>query len=194
MAQRITKWQAERIGEKIAEKAFQHLTVPVQARQKEVAVKIYNELMNTCFPDDVTLKTMEDLDLIKPSHSIEVRIKNQAGQSMDIDVRMQDREETARYWNKDGWGSFNWVSDTLYSEYADVAAELQGFERKERILAKTITGQCSGKSVATVAKAWPEATGIIEEVVGHIEGGSLTTPLEQLLAKFLPMLPAPTAA
>jgi hypothetical protein len=49
--------------------------------------------------------------------------------------------------------------------------------------------QIIGKSSATVLKAWPEAASIIQEVTGDINEVTLVTPLESLLARFLPMLP-----
>ena len=50
--------------------------------------------------------------------------------------------------------------------------------------------QLEGRTTKQAIGAWPEAADIIAKIA-EVETSSFTRPLEVLLAKYMPMLPAP---
>ena len=187
MASKITKWQSERIGDQIAKKAFEHLFVPVHKRQAALAQQAYNSFMAGF--SDQQIRLLVEADMLQLGDNILITVKNHAGQEELLTDRLNTLEDG--FYVRRGWGNIEFLDDELYSAASDAKTEENKLGALCSNLRCTITSQCAGKSPNSVLKAWPEAGDILMDVVGSIDGGSLTTPLEQLLARFLPMLPAP---
>lgn len=186
MASKISKYQAQEIARLISHKAFEHLIKPYQAHQHQLAIEVYGEFLKIF---DGYIDKLEECHLISKSKRVSITVKNKAGQECNI----QTIGEYTCY-EKNGWGALEILNDAYYDLVVNVTSEINKLNHKRYELEKAIQAQCQGKSPASVMKAWPEAGEILTSVMGSIEGGSLTAPLESLLARFLPMLPAPTQA
>jgi hypothetical protein len=67
--------------------------------------------------------------------------------------------------------------------------------KKRSEFVDTVKQQIEGRTYTKIIKAWPELEEIIRATVVIDEAqGSITTPFENLLARFLPALPAPAEA
>lgn len=85
------------------------------------------------------------------------------------------------------------VDPTLAVEFERRKDEMAPLEAKKRALRETIHNQIEGRTCNYVMKEWPEAASF---VVKHCDLNvtPIFKPLENLLARFLPALPAPTGA
>lgn len=186
MSTKINRHQAKRIGEHIAEKAFEHLVNPLVEQNLAFAIKANAQFFANFSPEQIAL--MEKADLITKTKSIRLMVVKTTDDCVGISYTTD-----TEYYNKNGWGDLEIHDDQLYEECRAREKQLQELRYKKASMAYEISAQCQGKNPNTVMKNWPEAASIIESVVGteNTSSPTLTVPLGVLLARFLPMLPAP---
>lgn len=186
-SKKISKDAAYAISERIANKAFEHLISPLQAQVKELGIEASNKLHA-----QIDSKLLRSMNIIAgDSDSMRIWVYASA----------DDFGNESRKVNLDGpgWSGSYWdavsIVDADLAARASVAVErLADLCKKRQMLANELCSRCLGKTVKAALAAWPEAADIIADVTGVPLTQGFVSPLENLLAKFLPMLPAPTEA
>lgn len=187
MSSRINRWDASKIAGKISELAFAHLYAPIQAKRVAIAQQAYDAItIKLCLNDNETLRMFKQYGVIDLKDSTTIKI---TCPSDDIEVELTSN--SCNMIGTDRWSSLTFESQELFDQLSELDKALQPLEEKRSDLRAEIAEQIEGKSPATVLKNWPEAAEIITEVTGYKSKKAIVVPLSDLLARFLPMLPAP---
>lgn len=180
------KWsEAGRIARVIGGKAFEHLMKPHQTKLHDLAVKAYNQLW-------YNLGAMPHT-LVKHGYATEqdymtIKLYNSHGQYGELELT---RNDDAKWIAPAGYHDEAVLTDDeLFDELTAILEQYNPLKQNRSDLIDELTAQLDGKTVKQAMTAWPEAADIIAQVKG-INHPPMTTPLEQLLARFLPALPAP---
>ena len=182
-SKKITWHYSRTISEAIANKAFEHLINPVEIPMKAIAKQ-------------VVANTKLDWEVLK-AHSL---VGDTTGSEIAVDIlpasyTVPDGHEItvriAHPYNIHRYDNMRFFGDEAYDQLIELQKTHNVFIEKREALRVEIHAQIEGKTVNAVCKAWPEAEQIIKRVMGIGEGSNLTRPLEDLLKRFLPMLPAP---
>lgn len=184
MAAKKINWRlAQTIAHKIAEKAFEHLETPLEKALESIADEAYSRLLPM-------FEQLEQFSVVDDSNSYCMKL-------MRDDVANEDSAiELTKLGHDIKIVRFNWTSPTvrdsaLYARAEPIATRLRELGSQKYRLKEELREQLDGKTTKFAMTNWPEAADIIAEAAGVQNGTPMTTPLEVLLAKFLPMLPAP---
>lgn len=181
---RIKYYESRDIARKIANKAFEHLINPLEQKMKALAEDATEtELM--FLGGRERLVAAQLLHKSDGELSVAVRHPDRSDDTSDIYVKVQIGL------GKYGYDAFALVSSSLYDALQPLNEDLLPLLSKHAALFEELHSQLEGKSMVQAIKAWPEAESIIREALGDTSGKPMVQPLEQLLARFLPMLPAP---
>lgn len=168
----------------IADKAFEHLLPQARAACVAIANEAYDHID-------------AELDFAKMAeYGLAYRAQNGGAQRIIRIVADRnnyvDLTTSERPW---GPGTYTCLSLTDAGMYARAHEASQKRERlavAHRQLREELRGQLLGKTTKQAIEAWPEAAKIISGVA-EIDGEcSIVKPLEALLARFIPALPAPS--
>lgn len=185
MSSKKITWRFSRsIAERIANKAFEHLIDPIEAPMKDIARKVIDEA-------NIDWKTLHEHKIVTESLGSAVAVdilphSYTVPEGHEIVVWVEYPYNTHRYDN------MRFFDDAAYDQLIDLQKRRNALVEKREALNTEIIAQIEGKTVNVVCKAWPEAEQIIKLTMGIGDGVSITRPLEDLLKRFLPMLPAPT--
>lgn len=185
MASKKINWRmADSIANRIADKAFEHLINPKQKMLEAVGAEAFDVLKQ-----HIDLGLLRRFNIVDSNSDMRLKVKCTADGSNDSTVLIHFETE-------DGFSSYNWetptvTDDGLWQRARDLAGELDVLRRKRNLLCNELRSQLEGKTTNTAIKAWPEAAEIIAQVADINLVGDMTTPLENLLSKYLPMLAAP---
>lgn len=187
MAAKKINWRlAHNIATAIADKAFDHLKSPLETELEKFADEAYEIIVPA-------IKACEPFRLTKKDDVVRIQITNSESEIEDdehfkIDVYKRGKDIPF----VKTWHSYAVVyNPDLFERAKPVYERLTELNQKRFRLFEELKSQLEGKTISAAMKAWPEAADIIAEMAGVTEGVPLTTPLEVLLARFLPMLPAP---
>lgn len=185
-ATRITKYIAGQIATKIAERAFEHLVLPLEREKQalfhEQLIEIYG-----LFSEN-QLDAMEKLGILEYNKHIGIVFIG-SDRNEHISCEMPKKYLTPDNWNN----SFKVIGEDRYVRACNLQKRIEDMERRRRAMSKEIEAQITGKTAVKVVELWPEAGEIVKDVLGDdYRDGGVTAPLEVLLARFLPALPAPT--
>lgn len=183
---KINQWNAQRIAENVAEKAFDHLIVPHQAK--------LDALLDAAY--------WSALDAMGITKSISERLVKGGILGNETYCRFNlsgdDYVDAGQHYKgEDRFVSNNIIiTDPDNVKAIELALEtLNPLKAKRGHLRREVQSQITGKSVNTVVKNWPEIREMVEAVMGEISTSSgMVVPFEHLLARFLPALPAPVGA
>ncbi len=180
---KISNYEADAIAKVIANKAFAHLTKTYREKLENLAMETYRHV-ETLFD----LNLLVEMNFGYKANSIAIDVLNSAGQCHTVWTK---KFEVAVLVNTPAYGNIKLVHEHLFDQIDDVLTHLNPINEKRNALQKELAAQLSGKTINQACKAWPEAADIIKAHF-DITSEPMTTPLEELLARFLPMLPAPT--
>lgn len=182
---KINRYLAIDIAGKIANKAFEHLLVPAEAALEAFSKRAVAQLV-----EEVDVPALLRYRVVSPSDvSQHLAVGLSSDGSEDSDIRISGYTGfTSSYWHCP-----RIVNDALYAEMLPTYEHVNNLRRKQSDLSEQLHRELEGKTTSQAMKAWPEAADLIAEVSGcNNPNHGFTTPLESLLMKFLPMLPAPT--
>lgn len=184
MARKITKEMAQRISRAIAEKAFEHLIPAAQAEMKKLGLEASEMALNGI---DIALLRSRNI-IGQPTDDMTIDVFAEGDGSFDNEVRLHGPGwQCVGYWN-----AVRVVNNDLYARAYAARERLNTLTNSANALRQELLGQCIGKSSKAALEAWPEAASIISSITNEPITTGFVTPLESLLARFLPMLPAPT--
>lgn len=182
---KINWHQSRDIAKGISEKAFEHLVNPVGlqiAQVVEAAMRI--DFIGRNAPLLLTAKLLYPADGYITVAVFPVSYEVPEGHSLITAAGRFGFREC-------GHKLLQIYDDRAYELLLPLVTQRNELAAKQSALYGVLNQQIEGKTAGAVRKAWPEATEIIDKVLGESSGVQLTQPLEQLLARFLPMLPAP---
>jgi len=185
MASKKISWRmANSIADRIADKAFEHLINPKQKMLEAVGVEAFDVMKQ-----HIDLGSLRRFNIVGSNSNMRLEVKCAADGSDDSAVLIQFEAE-------DGFSSYNWetptvTDDGLWQRARDLSGELNVLHHKRYSLYDELKSQLEGKTTNMAIKAWPEAAEIIAQIADVNLVGDMTTPLESLLSKYLPMLAAP---
>ncbi len=183
---KIKRHEARDIGRRIAEKAFEHLITPLEVKRNAVTGLCYQAVLDTIgCPAGVLLAS----GFAEETNMVRIDLSNNYGnQTATYHSVGSDRPRLIR---PSGYSAkLKLVDDDLYEKYMEVEVLLKPYDSKRDALMSELQSQVEGKTATQAMKNWPEAAEIIADVL-QIGSPAMTVPLEQLLARFLPALPAP---
>lgn len=185
MASKKINWRmADSIANRIADKAFEHLINPKQKMLEAVGAEAFDVLKQ-----HIDLGLLRRFNIVDSNSNMRLKVKCTADGSNDSTVLIQFETE-------DGFNSYHWetptvTDDGLWQRARDLTDELDVLRRKRNSLCNELQSQLEGKTTNMAIKAWPEAAEIIAQIANINLVGDMTTPLENLLSKYLPVLAAP---
>ena len=173
---------ARNIALAIANKAFEHLLPQAQAECVVIANEAYDHID-------------AELDFAKMAeYGFAYRASNGGAQKIRI---VADRNNYVNLTTSERpWGlsTYNCLSLTDAGMYARAHEASQKRERlavAHRQLRDELQSQLLGQTTKQAIEAWPEAAEIIADIAEVGTESPITKPLEALLARFIPALPAP---
>jgi hypothetical protein len=185
MASKKISWRmANSIANRIADKAFEHLINPKQKMLEAVGAEAFDVLKQ-----HIDLDLLRRFNIVGSDSNMRLKVKCAADGSDDSTVLIQFKAE-------DGFTPYNpqtptVTDDGLWQRARDLSGELNVLRHKRYALYNELKSQLEGKTTNMAIKAWPEAAEIIAQIANVTLVGDMTTPLESLLSKYLPMLAAP---
>lgn len=186
-SKKISRDNSYTISSKIAEKAFEHLITPLQQQLKELGVEAAKALNA-----QLDVAQLRQLNIIGEENE-DMTIWVYADEShFSQDNRRVTLKGTG--WSTSYWYAPRIVDADLHARAFAAAERLGQLCRQRTALEHELRNQCYGKTVKAALAAWPEAADIISKIVDVPLTEGFVSPLESLLAKFLPMLPAPAEA
>jgi cobalamin biosynthesis Mg chelatase CobN len=181
---KINQDEAKRIANRISRKAFAHLIDPLEQQVHSIFKSAYD--VATVFYDVATLRSLLAADVIRMEKTASVTLLSGHNR---IDYQIFAENEiiiSSKY------GEFE-VQDSMRYEMAiDLLKELRLREKRRKELYMELQGQILGKSAKAVISAWPEVKEIVEQMFNVCGASGIESPLEVVLGRFLPALPAPT--
>ena len=181
---KIGQQLADDIAAAIAGKAFEHLIPAAQKRAEAISRLAYAKLASL-----FDLEALYKTEVCGKGGTCSIRVRPEGDPS---DANLAYASISAA----DVFCFRTWaapiIDDTpIHEQLVEVRAELARLTRNHADLRKELRIQLLGKTTKQAVEAWPEAAEIIANVAGLNPTDSFTKPLETLLAKFLPALPAP---
>ena len=179
---KIGRQLADAIARAIADKAFEHLIPAAKKAVEAVAVEAYSKI-----DAEIDLYRACEYGLVRENESIAVSIRtNNEKQSQSLTLVANHKG-----FRTTGWDEMRLVDNGVYARAKAAHENLDRLCSQKNQLSKELRLQLIGKTTKQALEAWPEAAGIIADVADLDETGAFVKPLETLLAKFLPALPAP---
>ena len=179
---KIGQQLADAIAEAIADKAFEHLIPAAKKAVEAVAAEAYSKIYA-----EINLYRACEYGLVCGGESIAVSIRTNDKkqiQSLTLVANHKGFRTT-------GWDEMRLVDNGVYARAKAAHENLDRLCSQKNQLSKELRLQLIGKTTKQALEAWPEAAEIITSVAALDETGDFVKPLETLLAKFLPALPAP---
>lgn len=180
---KIDKHEANRIAENISDEAFAHLIKPITEQINALLRTAYHAYMRK----DMAAFLVER-GLAGQNSAVEVVVRYGTGTTTEI-IRGDTGEFTVPIGHSN---QFKFLTAAETPEYAQLHEAHAPLRQKRAALRNELSKQMVGRSASKVMKTWPEAAPFVAryfelDTATH----EMTTPLDALLAKYLPMLPAP---
>lgn len=189
-ATKINNSEAHSLAHRIANKAFEHLIEPAEDRYNSSAKKAYDKLIANIGGEEVA-RTLALYRCADQRETVQIEVKGNA--ESPITARYKAPKGRAFYFGL-SWNNPLIIDVDLFDEISEQQRIVSDLTDKRNQLAYELCKQMEGRSAKKMLTAWPEAESIFQEFFGVTGGGEISTPLESLLAKFLPMLAAPVGA
>lgn len=182
-------WKLRDVAQAIAKKAFEHLTAPLEAEEHALTDALYKSIIKDAKLTAASISKLVQCGLVQRAQNCTIEVSDTSGNLTRISTHAPD--DTEEYLSGAGY-----VLEVESNEYYDRAQDI--LTRKNRLgekmdeLVDELTKQLDGRSTKEVMTKWPEAWPVVAEELGiKLDQPDLFVPLERLLAKFLPALPAP---
>lgn len=175
---------ANDIAQAIAGKAFEHLIPAAQKRAEAISRLAYTKLASL-----FDLEALYKTEVCDKGGTCSIRVRPE-GDPSDANLAYVSISAADVFCFRTYTAPI--IDDTsIHEQLVEVRAELARLTRNHADLRRELRAQLLGKTTKQAVEAWPEAAGIIADVADLDETGAFVKPLETLLAKFLPALPAP---
>lgn len=182
---KINSSEAVSIANKIADKAFEHLIEPAEGRLQDLLEDAYWKIAGNW--DQATIESLTKHRALHTGNKIEIYVTDgKHGANFDL--------KGDNLVCKGSYGSDLIVSDAnLLDKLQELSSELKQLRVKRNNLHFELVAQIAGRSAKSVIENWPEAETFVKDEFPEktVDKPVMTTPLETLLGKFLPALPAP---
>lgn len=198
---RIANWNANRIGNAVAQKAFAHMTAPLEENLRAALEAAYWQEITDC---GITRAAHDALIARRTTGYQRVtlvwRTRKDSDHAFDVWVKgfehghNKDNSDLPRPFLCERLNMKN--MDTLVPVEAAMEA-LAPWNKKIRAMRDDICKQIDGRTVTVVLKAWPEIKSFVytEMDITPPENSTPTpVPFQDLLNKHLLALPAPAKA
>lgn len=184
--------KAADVAEAITKKAMEHLFKPLKDEEHAIAEEAYQLALKKCKLTDEQLRQMVACNIVDFSMNITVEIRDKNGNETNVETHNMD--EKVQYIDS-GWRRTTVVTnDDLYSRAVDFKERWNDLHAKATDMKDAVMAQVNNRSTKEVFADWPEAVPIVAKVMEiELDRPALLKPLEMLLAKFMPALPAPKA-
>lgn len=183
-SKKIIWGEANDIARRIAYKAFEHLTTPLDREEDKIALEAYNAIFNLL---GVSEKQLLESGFATTTSSIHIDVRNVHGQELTLRSSSLNDEQ---YLRPNGYDAMVLIDDDLFQHATKLKQRQNPLNEKRSDLQNVLRDELIGKTATFAMKSWPEAADIISDVL-NLGKPMMTVPLEVLLAKFLPMLPSP---
>lgn len=182
---KITSNEANSIAINIANKAFDHLIKDKAEALKRCALELYYGVEQELGAE--ALQTLKKHGLVRKTKTVTLRIthSNKAYFDMTVDFGEEVEHLTEFY------DVITITDDSIHETYEGLKGDLAALNNKRESLRQELYNQMVGRSAKKMKEAWPEAAELFDCYFGPTGGGEITSPLGNLLARFLPALPAP---
>ena len=174
---------ARNIASAIADKAFEHLLPQAQAECKAIADEAYDRIDT-------------ELDFAKMAeYGFAYRASN-GGAQRSIRI-VADRDNyvdlttSERPWGLSIYNCLSLTDAGMYARAHEASQKRARLAVAHRQLRDELQSQLLGQTTKQAIEAWPEAAEIIADIAEVGTESPITKPLEALLARFIPALPAP---
>lgn len=182
--------KATDVAEAISRKAMEHLVKPLNDEEHELAEKIYARIIKECSLTEKQIKAMAERKLVDMTANTAIEVQDASGNTLSCSTHNEGGKE--KYIESTTYSRMCVKDDALYAEIADLEARRNAVEAQRNDMMVALRDQINGRSTKEVFGEWPEAIPIVAQVMEmELDRPPLIKPLEQLLAKFLPALPAP---
>lgn len=182
---KINNREAASIAGKIADKAFEHLIEPAEARIQGALSEAYWKIAGNW--DQATIESLTKHRVLHTGNKIEIYVADgKHGASLDL--------KGDNLVGRGSYGSDLILSDAdLLDKLQELSSELNQLRVRRNNLQFELVKQISGRSAKSVVENWPEAETFVKDEFPEktVDKPVMTTPLETLLGKFIPALPAP---
>ncbi len=174
---------ARDIASAIADKAFEHLLPQAQAECRAIADEAYDRID-------------AEFDFAKMAeYGFAYRASN-GGTSKVIRIvadrdNYADLETSARPWGLSTYNCLHIEDAGMYARAREARQNRERLAVAHRQLRDELQSQLLGQTTKQAIEAWPEAAEIIADIAEVGTESPITKPLEALLARFIPALPAP---
>ena len=179
---KIGKELATSIATAIADKAFEHLLPPAEAALQAIANEAYDRI-----DAEVDFGKLAGYGFAyKAVDGCTVAIRIVADKDNYLNI--------AAYGRPWGFSTYHYafIEDAgLYARALEAERRLASLMERRNQLHRELCAQLLGKTTKQAIEAWPEAAEIITDTAGIDVECSIVKPLEALLARFIPALPAP---
>lgn len=186
-SKKISKDASRTISGRIAKKAFEHLIPALEEQVKQLGIEASEKLHS-----QIDASLLRKLNIVQgDTNTMRIWVYSRAE---DLGNESRKVNLDGPGWSASHWNAVSIVDADLAARASVVIERLQDLCKKRSALAQELCEQCIGKTVKAALAAWPEAADIISDVTDVPLTQGFVSPLENLLAKFLPMLPAPAEA
>lgn len=182
---KINADEADSITGKIADKAFQHLIEPAETLIQDVLEDAYWKIAGNW--DQATIESLTEHRALNTCNKIEIYVTD-GKHGASFNLKGDSLVSNGSY------GSDLIISDAnLLDKLQELSSELKQLRVKRNNLHFELIKQIAGRSAKSVIENWPEAETFVKDEFPEktVDKPVMTTPLETLLGKFLPALPAP---
>ena len=173
---------ARNIASAIADKAFEHLLPQAQAECRAIADEAYDRI-----DADLNFAKMAE-------YGFAYRVSGCAQRIIRIVAdrdNYADLKTSARPWVLSTYNCLYVEDAGLYARAREARQNRERLAVAQRQLREELQSQLLGQTTKQAIEAWPEAAEIIADIAEVGTESPITKPLEALLARFIPALPAP---
>ena len=173
---------ARNIAIAIADKAFEHLLPPAQAECAAIADEAYDRI-----DADLNFAKLAEYGIAyRGLNGCTPKIRIVADRDNYVDLMT-----SPRLWGLNTYNNLYLTDAGLYARACEAYRERERLAVAHRQLRDELQGQLLGRTTKQAIEAWPEAAEIIADIAEVGTESPITKPLEALLARFIPALPAP---
>jgi hypothetical protein len=187
---KMSRQEAHCVARDIATKAFAHLFIPHTNAMTELCYDIYVDFLTRANIGAEQLKVLGEFDMVNLcDNHLRIYFQTPSGQHVGSEHVSPEGKLLPLISN-----TITCKSPAFISGYRDLLAAAQPLREKHAALVEELTNALEGQSATRAMKEWPEAAAIIADYFGLAMPQPLPKPLEALLARHMPLLPAPAAS
>lgn len=175
------------ISNEISTKAFSHLIDPLQKKLNDLALRAYTHALESVGINFALLAKMDEAGLIHCYPSVPIELVDSSGNEITVVATTGGDEDRFAYCG----AALTIENSAMHDEAQTILEELNPLLAKRNDLCGSLYAQIAGRSTKEVIENWPEAAEIVARVMGLGPVPEMIRPLEVLLGRFLPALPAP---